>query len=625
MSDETTLYRTATRTHTCGELRAADEGGDVVLCGWVDRRRDQGGILFVDLRDRYGRVQIVVSVDDSPEAHATSEGLSLEDVVRVEGRVRLRPEGTRNPKLGTGDVEVVVKGISILGKSDPIPFEVSATASSEVGLETRLRHRVVDLRRPLVQERFLIRHKVTSACRRALERHDFVDIETPTLTRSTPEGARDFVVPNRRQPGTFYALPQSPQLFKQLLMVAGFDRYFQVVKCFRDEDMRADRQPEFTQLDMEMAFVEAQDVQNVVEDLLADVFRATRGVEIERPFRRLPYAEAMSRYGSDKPDLRFGLEIQEVSAIVARSGFGVFTGTIERGGIVGAIRIEGGAKQFTRKDLDKLPEVVKDAGAKGVAWAKVEAGPAEAPDEGGKITGPLNKHVTGEVRKELLEAVGAGTGDLVLFIADQTSTAQNALGVLRNHLGEKLELIDPDALAFCWVVDFPLFEVFEDDDGQPQHAPMHHPFTMPVDEDIPLLAEERWSTLENKGVIRAKAYDVVLNGMELGGGSIRIHDRELQARIFSLLGISDELAEDKFGFLLRAFRYGAPPHGGIALGIDRLVQLVLKLKSIQDVIAFPKTHGGSCLLTGAPAEIDGTQLTELALKIQAPPAREKEA
>jgi aspartyl-tRNA synthetase len=580
------------RSCYCGEVRPGHVGADLVLMGWVQRRRDHGGLIFVDLRDREGLVQVVFK----PEAEAAfreAHAMRPEFVVAVRGRVEARPAGTANPNLPTGEVEVHAREAEILSAAKTPVFPIEE--ETEVAEETRLAYRYLDLRRPPCQRNLRLRHRVYQAVRRHLDEAGFVEIETPVLTRSTPEGARDFLVPSRLNPGTFYALPQSPQIFKQLLMVSGFDKYFQVVKCFRDEDLRADRQPEFTQIDIEMSFVDREDVLSAMEGLVAAIVRAAKGVEVPRPFPRLAYPEAIARYGIDKPDLRFGLELVDVTGALRDGGFQAAAEAIGAGGWARAIRVPGGAG-FSRKQLDDLTAFVKTFGAKGLAWAKVTADGLQSP---------VAKFIGEAGMAALRERTEAGEGDLMLFAADAPAVVSDSLGRLRLKLGQDLQLIDPDRLAFTWVIDFPLLE-YDEKEGRWQAV--HHPFTAPVDEDIPLFETDR-------GRIRAQAYDLVLNGAEIGGGSIRIHRREVQQKMFDALGLGPEEARAQFGFLLEALEFGTPPHGGIAFGLDRIVMLLAGASSIRDVIAFPKTQKGLDLMSRAPGPVEPLQLKELSLRL----------
>ncbi|MFH1023416.1 MAG: aspartate--tRNA ligase [Planctomycetota bacterium] len=585
------------RTHTCGELRDTDAGATTTLCGWVASRRDHGGLVFVDLRDRYGFTQVVFDPTRSADAHKLAETVRNEDVIRVAGGVLRRPAGMENKAIATGAIEVRVDSLEVLNRAAPLPFPVDDGA--DISVELRLKHRYLDLRRPAMQEALAARHTVFQVIRRTLAARGFLEIETPFLIRSTPGGARNFLVPSRNVPGTMFALPESPQLFKQVLMAAGYDRYFQLVKCFRDEDLRADRQPEFTQLDLEMSFVEERDVQDITEEVIAAVFAEVKGVTVPSPFPRLSYEDAVRRFGSDKPDIRFGMEISDVGDIAGRSAFNVFKSVIAGGGCVRGF-VAPGASAFSRKELDDLAPQAVALGAKGIAWCRVE---------GGKFVSPIAKFLDEAIQKELIARMKASDGDLLLFVADKPDIAAKVLGALRLSLGARLKQIPAGAWAFTWVVDFPLMEFSEE---EKKVVARHHPFTSPRREEIEKLEGEPLA-------VHARAYDVVLNGVELGGGSIRIHDPAVQTRIFRTLGISDEEAERKFGFLLEAFRYGAPPHGGIALGMDRFVMLLLGRDSIRDTIAFPKTQKGQCLMTGAPAEVTARQLKELYVEFRVPP------
>jgi len=589
------------RTNYCGALRAGDIGKRVILYGWVHSRRDHGGVIFIDLRDREGVCQVVFQ-PEKPEIFASAEKLRSEYVLGVTGTVRRRPEGTENPNLPTGVVEVVTESLEIINVCPALPFEISDyTEASE---ETRLKYRYLDLRRPALQQNFILRHKVLQETRQFLVAQGFLEIETPMLTKSTPEGARDFLVPSRLNHGHFFALPQSPQLFKQILMVAGFDKYFQVVKCFRDEDLRADRQPEFTQVDLEMSFVEENDVITVIEGLVSKIFTDALGKEINLPFPRMTYADAMLRYGSDKPDTRFAMEIGGLSEELKSCGFKVFKDAVAGGGVVRGICVTGGAA-LSRSTIDELTKFVGEYGARGLAWMKVTG------------LGP-ESNIVKFFSKEDLEAIvarlAAKPGDLLLFLADTEKIVAQGLGALRLKLGKDLKLIDTTRFNFLWVVDFPLLEW---DKEEKRWSAMHHPFTSPKEEDLPLMDLEPGD--KRMGAIRARAYDIVLNGTELGGGSVRIHREEVQEKMFRLLGISKDDAREKFGFLLDALTYGAPPHGGIALGFDRLCALLLGEESIREVIAFPKTQKASDLMSGAPGTVSEKQLRELGIKISVKP------
>lgn len=585
------------RSHYCGHVTADDIGKEVCLMGWVQRRRDHGGLIFIDLRDREGIVQLALDPDRDPEAHEKADRVRNEFVLALKGVVSPRPEGTVNPKMKTGEVEVEVSDLRILNTAKTPPFMLDEY--SEVAENIRLKHRYLDLRRPAVQQNLILRHKATRAARSYLDAQGFLEIETPMLTKSTPEGARDYLVPSRVNPGQFYALPQSPQLFKQLLMVSGFDRYCQIVKCFRDEDLRADRQPEFTQIDCEMSFVDRDDVMGIMEGMIAAIFKETIGVDIALPVPRMTYAEAMDRFGVDNPDLRFALELTDITSLVASSEFKVFAEVAAKGGLVKALNAKGCAS-FSRKELDDLTAFVSIYGAKGLAWVKMT-------EEGWQS--PIAKFFTTEELAALNNALDAETGDLLLFVADSPQVTNEALGRLRNHLGQKLGLADRSIYKFVWVTDFPLLEW---DGEERRHVAVHHPFTAPLDEDIPLLDSD-------PGKARAKAYDLVLNGSEIGGGSIRIHDEAVQSRMFNLLGIGQEEARSKFGFLLDALEYGAPPHGGIAFGLDRLTMILTGSDSIRDVIAFPKTQKATCLMSEAPGFVDEKQLRELSIRLAAKP------
>ena len=585
------------RSHYCGQVTAAEIGREVCLMGWVQRRRDHGGLIFIDLRDREGVIQLALDPDRDPEAHGKADRVRNEFVVAIKGKVSPRPEGTVNPKMKTGEVEVEVSDLRILNTAKTPPFMLDEY--TEVAENIRLKHRYLDLRRPAVQNNLMLRYQVTRTVRRYLDSQGFLDIETPVLTKSTPEGARDYLVPSRVNPGTFYALPQSPQLFKQLLMISGFDRYFQIVRCFRDEDLRADRQPEFTQIDCEMSFINRDDVLRVMEGMIAVIFKEAIGVDVSLPMARMTYQEALARYGVDNPDLRFALELVEISDLVASCGFKVFADAVGNGGMVKAINVKGGAT-LSRKDLDDLGEFVKIYGAKGLAWVKMT-------EEGWQS--PIAKFFTADELAALNQRMEAQLGDLLLFVADSFKITNEALGRLRGHLGQRLSLAKKDDYRFVWVTDFPLLEW---DEEARRHVAVHHPFTAPMDEDVPLLATD-------PGKARAKAYDLVLNGSEIGGGSIRIHDQAVQSQMFELMGIGEEEARVKFGFLLDALEFGAPPHGGIAFGLDRLTMILTGSESIRDVIAFPKTQKATCLMSEAPGAVDDKQLRELHIKLAVKP------
>jgi aspartyl-tRNA synthetase len=581
------------RTHDCGSLGSNDIGQTVTLAGWVDTRRDHGGLIFIDLRDRAGITQVVFNPEINAQAHQEAHQLRNEFVLTIQGLVRGRPEGMTNPNLKTGEIEVLVKDFRLLNTSKTPPF--SLEDSAEVSEAVRLRYRYLDLRRPALQRNFLFRHRVIQFVRQFLNQRGLVDIETPFLTKSTPEGARDYLVPSRVQEGKFYALPQSPQLFKQLLMVAGFDRYYQVVRCFRDEDLRADRQPEFTQLDLEFSFIDEEEIVVLMEELISQLFAETLGVVLPRPFRRLSYHEAMNRYGTDRPDLRFGLDIVDLSALVSHSGVKVFADAVQKGGCVKVIRVPGGGS-FSRKELDDLVALAQSWGAKGLAWAKINP-------EGWQS--PLAKFLTAEERRAIEQTLAAVPGDLILFQADTPAVVHEVLGKVRLHLGPKVTPPRPDQYEFTWVDQFPLVE-YRVEEGR--YGAVHHPFTAPLEEDLSRLEAQ-------PETVRSRAYDLVLNGSEIGGGSIRIHQRALQERVFKVLNISAEEAEEKFGFLLEALELGAPPHGGIAFGLDRLVMLMTGAGSLREVIAFPKTQKAVCLLTNAPSTVDRTQLNELGIRL----------
>lgn len=583
------------RTVYCGEVTSDFVDQTIVLQGWVQRRRDLGGLIFIDVRDRTGHVQVVFNPEISKEALETAETVRSEFVVEITGKVVKRAESAVNEKIKTGTVEVVADTIAVINKAKTPPFSISdETGVSE---EIRLKYRYLDLRRPKMQETFRLRHRVTKTMRDFLDSAGFYEIETPMLTKSTPEGARDYLVPSRVHPGEFYALPQSPQLFKQLLMVAGMDKYYQVVRCFRDEDLRADRQPEFTQVDIEQSFFEKEDFLSMIEKMMSEVVFAARGVRIPTPFPRMTYADAMGKYGSDKPDTRFELELIDVSTVVATSGFKVFASTIENGGQVKALNVKGQAAAYSRKAIDELTEFVNRYGAKGLAWMKME--------ENG-LKGPISKFFEGDAGHALAHTLQAEAGDLLLFVADQPKVVADSLGALRLKLGSELGLIDDSKLNFLWVTEFPLLG-WDEDAGR--YVAEHHPFTMPMAEDLELLKTD-------PGQVRAEAYDLALNGYELGGGSRRIHQREIQELMFKTLGFSDEEARSQFGFLLEAFEYGAPPHGGLALGLDRLIMILAGSKTLRDTIAFPKTASASDLMTQAPSPVSHAQLEELYLEVK---------
>ena len=587
------------RTHYCGELSAKHVGSTVTLCGWAHRRRDHGGVIFVDLRDREGLAQVVFD-PDRPDAFRIADRVRSEFVLSVTGTVRRRPAGTTNPNLPTGEVEVLARDVEILNPSTSPPFQMDEDNLSE---NTRLQYRVLDLRRERMQKNLRLRYRVTMAIRQVLDRLGFIDIETPMLTRSTPEGARDFLVPSRLQPGSFYALPQSPQLFKQLLMVAGFDRYYQVVKCFRDEDLRADRQPEFTQIDVETSFLSEREIQGLMEEAIRSVFRDVLQIELPDPFPRLTYAEAMRRFGSDKPDLRIALELTELTELMKSVEFKVFRAAADMaGGRVAALRVPGG--EFSRKEIDDYTKFVAIYGAKGLAYIKVND-KANVPDG---LQSPIVKFLPAEVLAQVLERSGAQNGDLIFFCADKAKIVADALGALRLKIGHEKGYA-ASGWQPLWVVDFPMFEW---DEAERRWNAMHHPFTAPKDGHEDLLSSDPASAL-------AKGYDMVLNGWEIGGGSVRIHRADVQQKVFAALGISADESRAKFGFLLDNLQFGAPPHGGIAFGLDRIVTLMAGAESIRDVIAFPKTQRGQCLLTEAPSPVDEKQLRELGLRLREKP------
>ncbi|RFU71616.1 aspartate--tRNA ligase [Peribacillus saganii] len=583
------------RTYFCGEITEAQIGEKVTLKGWVQKRRDLGGLIFIDLRDRTGIVQVVFNPDLSSEALAIAEKIRSEFVLDIQGLVVARQEGTFNPNLKTGRIEIQAQGVTIINEAKTPPFAIDD--KTEVSEDVRLKYRYLDLRRPMMFETFQMRHKTTKAIREYLDTEGFLDIETPILTKSTPEGARDYLVPSRVHEGEFYALPQSPQLFKQMLMVSGFERYYQIARCFRDEDLRADRQPEFTQIDIETSFMSQEDIMALTEKMMAKVMKEVKGIEVTLPFPRMTYDEVMGRYGSDKPDTRFAMELTNVSELVKESGFKVFSGAVESGGEVKAINVKGGAADYSRKDIDALGEFAAVYGAKGLAWLKVES-------DG--LKGPIAKFFDEQEQKAVMETLEAVEGDLLLFVADKKSVVAGALGALRIKLGKERNLIDTSKFNFLWVTDWPLLEYDED---AKRYFAAHHPFTMPVREDLEKLDSDPAN-------VRAQAYDLVLNGYELGGGSLRIYERDIQEKMFSVLGFTKEEANEQFGFLMEAFEYGTPPHGGIALGLDRLVMLLAGRTNLRDTIAFPKTASASDLLTEAPGEVSQAQLEELHLALK---------
>lgn len=587
------------RTHTLGELTSKHAGQTVVLTGWVHRRRDHGNVIFLDVRDRYGITQVVLDPTLAPKAHTVGSELRSEFVIGLRGKVTARPAGMVNQSMSTGEIDVLVEELAILNRSDVLPFAVNDTSDTSETL--RLKYRYLDMRRPAMQGLLLTRIKIAKAMRRALEERGFLDIETPFLYKSTPEGAREFIVPSRIHPGQFYALPQSPQLFKQVLMIAGFDRYYQIVKCFRDEDMRADRQPEFTQVDIEMSFVNETLIQETIEQVIVQAWEETTGVKIQRPLPRMDFDQAMEDYGVDKPDTRFDLKLQDISSLVAGSQFRVFAEALSMGGIVNAIVLPGKAEAFSRKDLDALTEVMKNAGGSGLAWIKKGTGNGVA-----SWNSPIAKFFNDDVVDKIDSKLNLNAGDLVLLGAGGYDGTKAALGALRNHLGAKLGLCDPKKFNFLWVTNFPLLEK-DVDSGR--WLARHHPFTSPRPEDI-----EKFDS--DPGKVKAAAYDLVLNGYEIAGGSIRIHDPEIQKKLFKRIGLSEEEAQGKFGFLLDALKFGAPPHGGIAFGLDRLVMLATGCDAIRDVIPFPKTQKGTCLMTGAPSAVNVDQLRDLHIRLQ---------
>jgi len=579
------------RTHTCGELNKKDIDKSTELAGWVHSRRDHGGIIFIDLRDRYGLTQLVFDPNLDKKAHSVAEKLRREDVIHIKGKVRSRGEGLVNPKISTGEVEIVSNFIEILTKAETPPLEVDDRL--EASEDMRLKYRYLDLRRPKMQQQLIFRHKCAQAARIFLSSQEFIEFETPLLMKATPEGARDYVVPSRINPGKFYALPQSPQLYKQLLMVSGMDKYFQIAKCLRDEDLRADRQPEFTQIDVEMSFGEQEDIFKVGEGLVKAMFKETMGKDLKTPFLRLPYKESMDKYGCDKPDLRFGLELKDVTDIVVKSDFGVFKDVQKNNGIVKCINPQ---KDFTRTELDSYIAFCTETGAKGMAWMRVT-------DKG--LESNIAKYFKEDVQKELISFVGAKPGSVLMFIADKPKKCNEILARLRNKLGTDLALYDKNEFKFCWIVDFPLFELDEETNSW---MAAHHMFTMPKKECLPYLESD-------PGKVYASCYDMVLNGVELASGSLRIHDPQIQERVMKIVGFPKEKAYERFGFLLEAFKYGAPPHGGFAIGFDRFVAMLQGFSDIREVIAFPKNKAAECPMDGCPSNIEDMQMKDLHIKI----------
>jgi aspartyl-tRNA synthetase len=581
------------RTQFCGEVTENFIGKDITINGWLDTRRDHGGVIFLDVRDKTGKVQVVFDPEINKELHETAHRLRGEYVLGIRGKVRPRPDGTKNPKLKTGMVEMVADTVEVFNQSLPLPFPIDESA--EVGEDLRLKYRYLDLRRPKIMENLTIRHTLTKMIRKYLDDNAFVDVETPVLFKSTPEGARDYLVPSRVNPGTFFALPQSPQMLKQILMVAGLDRYYQIVKCFRDEDLRADRQPEFTQIDIEMSFIEEDDIMGHAENFIRNVFEHVKSVKLPQVFKRISYEQSMEEYGNDKPDARFEMKLKTVSEVFDGSDFKIFSETVKNGGVVKALNFKSSADKLSRKDIDDLVAYAIRQGAGGMAWIRF----AEKPES------PIVKFISEERLNKLKSLMSVEKGDIVFFMADKKAKVNDILSRVRLHIGEKYSLYDRARLEFLWVVDFPLLSYNEE---EKRYEANHHPFTAPKEEDIKLLDSDPLNA-------RARAYDMVLNGTEIGGGSIRIHDSELQKKMFNLININDEKAANMFGFLLDALKYGAPPHGGIAFGLDRIAMIITGSESIRDVIAFPKTAKAQCLLSNAPSEVDLKQLKELSIKL----------
>lgn len=591
------------RTKYCGNVGIDDVGNEVILMGWVQSNRDHGGVIFIDLRDREGICQVVFNPEHNTDTHKTAESVKDEWVIAIRGKVSNRTPETINPNIKTGGIEIIVDEIKILNTSGVIPFLIEDEISVDELL--RLKYRFLDLRRNKMKDNLVLRHKIASASRNFLNNEGFLEIETPYLTKSTPEGARDFIVPSRLNPGEFYALPQSPQILKQTLMVSGFDKYYQVVRCFRDEDLRADRQPEFTQIDLEMSFVDENDVMSTVEGMIKEIFKKAKGIELDLPFKRMTYHESMEKYGNDRPDTRFGLELENISEIFRESEFKVFREAVKKGGIIKALNLKGRGDDLSRKDIDDLTDEARTLGAKGLAWIKAQEN---------ELQSPIIKFFSDDEIQNLKTQLNIEPGDIVFFGADTAYIVNMVLSNLRLKLAEKLDLIDHSKFDLLWIVDFPLFDY---DANEKRYVALHHPFTSPKDESIDKIETDTVNVL-------SKAYDIVLNGVEIGGGSIRIHRKDIQEKVFKTIGLSDEEANDKFDFLLNALDFGAPPHGGIALGLDRIVMLLTGSDSIRDVIAFPKTQKGSCPLTDAPSEINIEQLLELGLKIDKKSEENKE-